>query len=276
MQINDVSILTQRKQPESDFSLCEVGYEKCRPTKKIEFIPIDYWVLHYVTAGQGYFGTPSFPTTKLTAGDFFIIPANCRNRYYPDPKDPWSYRWIGFSGKVASKYLAQVGLNKENCIIRNAFDSKIEHQFYQVYCDFRDQNTFALLSGAFSIFNSLAHLHQEKVAASQPEWLFNEIIAYINTHLNERITVDELALKYNIDRTYIYKLFKRYHKLSPSTYIQQIKLQQACSLLRKSSLSITEISYELGFASSAYFSKFFYKWMQCTPTDYRSRFIVER
>ncbi|WP_436635192.1 helix-turn-helix domain-containing protein, partial [Latilactobacillus sakei] len=46
-------------------------------------------------------------------------------------------------------------------------------------------------------------------------------------------------------------------------------------LLRKSSLSITDISYECGFTSSSYFSKFFQSNMGMKPIQYRNRFVIK-
>ncbi|WP_438849385.1 helix-turn-helix domain-containing protein [Enterococcus sp. AZ048] len=53
-----------------------------------------------------------------------------------------------------------------------------------------------------------------------------------------------------------------------------MKLQKACSLLRKSSLTITEIAYETGFSSSSYFSMFFHSKLTISPSAYRKKFII--
>lgn len=101
---SDVSILINNEMLSSEFHVCEVGYEQCRSTKPMEYAPIDYWVIHYCVAGEGFFSTPFFPERKITAGDFFIIPSNCKNVYYPNRTNPWQYRWVGFSGTLMDYY----------------------------------------------------------------------------------------------------------------------------------------------------------------------------
>ncbi|MFZ4355885.1 AraC family transcriptional regulator, partial [Enterococcus gallinarum] len=78
---NNVSILINDQPISQEFHLYEAGYEKCRPTKPTEFAPINYWVLHYCSDGEGYFSTPFMEKQHITAGDLFMIPANCRNIY---------------------------------------------------------------------------------------------------------------------------------------------------------------------------------------------------
>ncbi len=60
---------------------------------------------------------------------------------------------------------------------------------------------------------------------------------------SNNLSISQLASEYNIDRSYLFKLFQRYEQTNPSIYVQNLKLQKACSLLRKSSLTITEISF---------------------------------
>ncbi|MGH1847233.1 helix-turn-helix transcriptional regulator [Enterococcus gilvus] len=92
--------------------------------------------------------------------------------------------------------------------------------------------------------------------------------------MSENLSVNQIAEEKNIDRTYLYKLFQTHKGIGPSEYIQDLKLQKACSLLRKSSLTITEIAYETGFSSSSYFSKFFHSKITISPSAYRKKFII--
>jgi transcriptional regulator GlxA family with amidase domain len=109
---------------------------------------------------------------------------------------------------------------------------------------------------------------------SQSEQLFKSILTYINDNMSENLSVNQIAEAKNIDRTYLYKLFQTHKGIGPSEYIQDLKLQKACSLLRKSSLTITEIAYETGFSSSSYFSKFFHSKLNISPSTYRKKFII--
>ena len=60
---------------------------------------------------------------------------------------------------------------------------------------------------------------------------------------------------------------------TPQQYIIEFRIKKACSLLRKSSYSISRISDLVGFSSQAYFSKVFKKTLNITPFEYRKTFI---
>lgn len=49
---NDVSVLFNNNPISEDFHLYECGYEECKPTKPYEFVPIDYWVIHYCISNR--------------------------------------------------------------------------------------------------------------------------------------------------------------------------------------------------------------------------------
>lgn len=69
---NDISILINNDNLSSEFNICEVGYEKCRSTKPTEYAPINYWVIHYCVAGEGFFQHP-FPLKEKSPLETFLL-----------------------------------------------------------------------------------------------------------------------------------------------------------------------------------------------------------
>ena len=74
-----------------------------------------------------------------------------------------------------------------------------------------------------------------------------------------------------LDRTYIHKIFKRKMGMSIKEYIVQIRMTTACSLLRYTNLSISDISRSVGYADVLYFSKSFRQKKGCSPSEYRAQ-----
>lgn len=87
------------------------------------------------------------------------------------------------------------------------------------------------------------------------------------------IMISDIAAAANIDRTYMFKLFQKFLKQSPSQYLQQYRLDKAGVLLRKSALSITDVSYAVGFQHPPYFTKLFTRYKKMTPSEYRKGFL---
>ncbi len=74
---------------------------------------------------------------------------------------------------------------------------------------------------------------------------------------NEQFGVSELAAAMNMSRSNLLRKIKKRTKLSASQFIRQIRLEQGMELLKDSSLTVSEISYQVGFGSTSYFIKCF-------------------
>tara|TARA_R110002167_G_scaffold158880_11_gene354277 strand:- start:3579 stop:5630 length:2052 start_codon:yes stop_codon:yes gene_type:complete len=74
---------------------------------------------------------------------------------------------------------------------------------------------------------------------------------------NEQFGVSELAEAMNMSRSSLLRKVKKHTKLSASQFIRQIRLQKGMELLKQTSLTVSEISYQVGFGSTSYFIKCF-------------------
>ncbi|WP_420579710.1 helix-turn-helix domain-containing protein [Reichenbachiella sp.] len=86
----------------------------------------------------------------------------------------------------------------------------------------------------------------------------NKVIAAIEENLsNENFGVSELADKINMSRSNLLRKVKSATDLSVSLLIRQVRLYHAKDLLNEGELNISEISYQVGFSSTSYFTKCF-------------------
>lgn len=95
-------------------------------------------------------------------------------------------------------------------------------------------------------------------------------ITYIDNHLNENTAITELAKMCLMSETAFRKLFRDITGLSPAKYKMQKKIQKAQSILMNSpEVSVSEVSYMLGFCDVAYFYKVFADITGTTPNKLR-------
>ncbi len=73
----------------------------------------------------------------------------------------------------------------------------------------------------------------------------------------EQFGVSELADATNMSRSNLLRKIKKQTQLSASQYIRQVRLQEAMKLLKQTSLTVSEVSYQVGFGSASYFIKCF-------------------
>ncbi|MFY0758514.1 bifunctional transcriptional activator/DNA repair enzyme AdaA [Metabacillus dongyingensis] len=100
------------------------------------------------------------------------------------------------------------------------------------------------------------------------EWI-EQIVQWIDQHYCESLTLQTLADISHGSPYHLQRLFKRVKGISPSEYVQQIRLEKAIDLLETSGLSISEIGSAVGFSSTPYFITLFKKKLGYTPSSYR-------
>lgn len=95
---------------------------------------------------------------------------------------------------------------------------------------------------------------------------------YIDSHFNEKITLEHLAQKTNLTPCYLATLFKKETGTNFGCYLTNIRIKTACALLTKTDYSYSQIAYSLAFCSQSHFTKAFHKHTGYTPKEYRMAF----
>ncbi len=101
---------------------------------------------------------------------------------------------------------------------------------------------------------------------------FNILLEWIRLNITEEFTIDELAEKFNYNKDYMSRMFKKHLGVSPRKYINGMKILKAKEYLCRFDLSIKEIAYKLGFKDEKYFMKLFKEYENLTPSTYRNAY----
>ena len=92
---------------------------------------------------------------------------------------------------------------------------------------------------------------------------------YIDTHITEKITLDDISNHLYISKSHIERAFKQEYGQTPMAYCLNQKISQVASMLATTNYSLTYISQQLSFTDVKYMSKCFKKIKGKTPTEYR-------
>lgn len=271
---NIFDIFSTDKRPSKELFIYECGYEQCKPRDPYQYEQIDYYLIHYILSGEGLFFMNN-QVYKLKKGDGFLIPPHTDNNYYPIPDNPWSYRWIGINGTEASRLLNLCGFNSSKFIFNYTEDDFIENCFKNILDSCNNGQDFQALGNLYLFLNKLI-IKNDKNSNISITSAANYITLFINdihNNYNKNISISDIASDININRSHLFKLFKKHMNMSPQQYFINYRLNKACELLRKSSYSISEIGYLVGFNSPSYFSKIFSKYKDISPIEYRKMFI---
>ncbi len=126
----------------------------------------------------------------------------------------------------------------------------------------------------------LISLMRAETEAERPEAVFlpqeeydelisSQVIAYMQEHIDEKLTVEQLCAPLHYNRSYIFRQFKKSTGYSLMSYFTKLKIEKAKRLLRETDRSVTEIASLLSFENANYFTKSFKKLTGYSPSTYR-------
>lgn len=90
-------------------------------------------------------------------------------------------------------------------------------------------------------------------------------------NFDKRITIPQLARQAGINEAKLKEGFKEVYGQSVHAYLLELRLEKAKQLLLKSELSITEITYEIGYSHVTHFTSLFKKELGITPSEWRKK-----
>jgi AraC family transcriptional regulator len=100
-------------------------------------------------------------------------------------------------------------------------------------------------------------------------WQQKKVTDFIEEHLNEDISLHELADVAELSRYHFARAFKQSFGLPPHRYHMSRRMERAKALLEVPARSVTEVGLMLGFAETSSFTTSFHRSVGITPTDYR-------
>ncbi|MGH9754157.1 MAG: helix-turn-helix domain-containing protein [Blastocatellia bacterium] len=86
----------------------------------------------------------------------------------------------------------------------------------------------------------------------------------------QEISLEKMALRFNLSESRMRALFKFHVGLSPTQYVIKLRIDRAAENLRDTYKRVTEIAVDFGFDSNSYFARSFKKVYGMTPTQYRN------
>jgi AraC family transcriptional regulator of arabinose operon len=92
---------------------------------------------------------------------------------------------------------------------------------------------------------------------------------YVDEHLDQEMTLEEMAEVLHLHPNYFSKYFKRHFGIPPLKYVSRKRMDHAKLLLKTTSRSVKEVAAATGFDDANYFSKTFRREVGFSPSEYR-------
>lgn len=129
-------------------------------------------------------------------------------------------------------------------------------KFFAIEIDRKSQSPFIMFSGQKK--------HEDEPIRQAQE--------FIEKNITERISVEELAVKFAIGRRHFERRFKKATNNTPVEYIQRVKIEAAKKYLENSRKNVNEIMYEVGYSDTKAFRTVFKKITGLSPIDYKNKY----
>jgi AraC-like DNA-binding protein len=93
-------------------------------------------------------------------------------------------------------------------------------------------------------------------------------------NFDKHITIPQLARQAGINEAKLKEGFKELYGHSVHTYLQQLRLEKAQQLLLTTELTVTDITYYIGYSHVTHFTTLFKKELGLTPTEWRKKYAT--
>ena len=246
-----------------DLQILHVVYE----TKEQTFSgwkTISHYKLNVCTEGEGILYTPNGEYTLSKGTVFFCIPSI---PYGIESVKDFKFAYVGYMGERAQAFAHKFGINKTNCVF-DGFSHLTDFWIRGVTfsAELADVYAEGLLHCTLAeIASKTVKFENEKKdshAASLVKKYVDENFADSTLSLNSMCK----ALSYN--PKYLSNEFSKKYKVSFKEYLNEIRINNACNLIKKGFNSVKDVAFLCGFNDPLYFSKVFKQKMDGTPTEY--------
>lgn len=95
---------------------------------------------------------------------------------------------------------------------------------------------------------------------------------FIENNVSDRISVEDLALKFAIGKRNFERRFKKATNNTPVEYMQRVKIEAAKKCLETSRKNVNEVMYDVGYTDTKAFRTVFKKITGLSPLDYKNKY----
>ena len=244
----------------------------------------DFYLVMLFTKGRGEHSI-DFNTYTVNRGSvFFMSPSEIHSWNFSDDTDGYVlfFNHSFYLMDALSKQLFKLPFFKSKDKIRHALLNEeelknIEIVFKSIVIEAESASAFknAILRSyldvlLFKFADIITINNDERI---QPISLVPELEILIESFFMEHQPVSFYAEKLNTTSQQLNSITKNYLNKTVAELIQERMIAEAKRLMVYSSITISEIAYQLNFNDNSYFNRFFKKAEKCTPEQFRKRFL---
>ena len=259
----------------SSLYITDIGYyPKAENHYRERKEPIAENVLIYCMEGEGRYWVDN-NTYNVVANQYFIIPARKAHGYASSKDNPWKIYWIHFTGEHAAIYAQGASTPQDvkpsihsRITHRNNIFEEIMHTLEEGYSQENLRYVSSLLHYYLASIRYLAQ-YRNNSKDETDGMMSDAAIHYMKENIERHISLDDIASYLGYSASHFSMTFKKQTGESPLNYMNKLKIEEACYLLKNTDMKINQICHKVGIEDCYYFSRLFSKSMGISPKEYR-------
>lgn len=235
-----------------------LGWEYCASGHAFGPHIRDFYLIHYVVSGRGEFESPRGHYT-VSGGQIFLIRPGEVTYYRASDTDPWHYIWIGFSGRLASRFneLSDVCTLSDSLLFNNMIECE---RFGAMSTEYLTAQLYILMSVLFRDDNTCVSQHRNSMSKYA-----HQAADYIENNYMQSISVENISHDMGLSRRYLTILFKREYGVTTKDYITSVKMRHAREFLREGH-SVGQTASMTGYSDYFNFTRMYKRYYGISPS----------
>ena len=247
-----------------------LGYFDCKPSYRVQRNVFSSYLLIVMLTGALSWQTRS-GRGVARPGQALLLDCNAPHSYAAQGK--CSFTFVHFAGAQSAQICGEIE-RTGGSMIHLPDPNELSETIGEMLSCMRSDRRLNEGQASAMIHGMLMHLLERSGAAGESgrgNPAVDRAIAYIRTHLSERLTVEELAASTGYSASYFSHLFAEDTGMSPYRFVLRSRVEHAQQLLMTTRLTVQEVAFQCGFNSAANFCYTFRRATGVSPHAYRKR-----
>ena len=223
-------------------------------------------LLCYIIKGSLSVGSERVETAK--AGDIVLMDCTKPHKYFCD--NHVEFLFLHYCGLNSGAFTESLLTMNESCIFHVPAAERIKEHCLHLVSRLQPVSYAEFSMAVHSILCLMTFGGNDKAITDN---YVSKAIQFIDSHVREKLTLDDIADAVHLSKYYFSRLFKYETGISPMSYVSVSKLNAAKTMLKTTKMSTMEIANELKYASPASFINSFKEHVGLSPSQFR-KFLI--
>ena len=225
--------------------------------------------VHLITGGRGTVRCGGV-CKELREGDlFFAFPAV---PFVLEGDEDFRYMYISYIGLRANAVMERLGINSRNFLFADFGELvSVWLKGISLESDLLDLMSESVLLHTLARIGERAYVKEDRPETAKTADTFLNIKKYIDDHFSDSaLSLDVISERFSYNKKYLSTAFKKHFRIGVAEYLNTVRINYACELMRQGYTGVTDIASLCGYRDALYFSKVFKRKTGESPKNYMS------